>query len=383
MKNRFLVGLVFISASLTGAVLLCAAGSQPNASAQGQQAPLGPMRVDHIDADFEMDQLAPNIYAFVSNNTTHDWEDGNTTVVIGEKAVAVIDAPSTYLSKRHLAQIRKLTNKPIRYLINTHFHRDHVMGNHVFKDAYPDVIVIQQEYTAMIADRRDALAIQDLKGKNGDDQLRSLKEAAEKGVDAKGNALVGYDLERAKRSYQEFLPVYREAKGARYVPADMIFKTAMTINLGACEIELLHLGGHTPGDTAVWIPKSKVLVAGDLVIAPVPYGGPDQYLDWIASLNKLIAFNASAIVPGHGPVEFTQEYMAEERELFKALIDQAVTAVSQGKSFDEFRKNLDLSEFESKLVHGDPELQWGWDNYFVGKNGALAARAYRTAFGAL
>jgi cyclase len=382
MKNRLIFGLISIAACLTDAGFSCAANNQPNSPSQGLTG-AGPIRVNRIDVDLEMDQLAPNVYAFVANNTTHDWEDGNTTVVIGNDAVAVVDAPSSYLSKRHLAQIRKLTNKPIRYLINTHFHRDHVMGNHVYKDAYPDLIVIQQEYTAIIADRRDPLAIADLKGKGGDDQLRSLKDAAEKGVDAKGTPLTGYDLERAKRSYQEFLPVYREAKGTRYVPANMTFKTEMSINLGECEIQLLHLGGHTPGDTAVWIPKASILVAGDLVIAPVPFGGPDQYLEWIASLDKLVALNATAVVPGHGPVEFTQEYLAQERDLFKSLMDQAVTAVSQGRSFEEFKKMLDLSAFEAKFVHGDPELQWGWDNYFVGKNGALAARAYRTAFGAL
>lgn len=383
MKNRLSLGLAFIVSCLTGAGVLCAADSQPISASRWQQAVPGSMRVNHIDADFELDQLAPNIYAFVANNTTHDWEDGNTTVIIGDDGVAVVDAPSTYLSKRHLAQIQRLTDKPIRYLINTHFHRDHVMGNHVYKDAYPSVMVIQQEFTAMIADRRDPLAIADLKGKRGEDQLRTLKDAAEKGVDAKGTALAGYDLERAKRSYQEFLPIYREAQGARYVAADMTFDSSMTINLGGCEIKLMRLAGHTPGDTVVWIPKAKILVAGDLVIAPVPYGGFDQYLEWIASLDKLVSLNATAIVPGHGSVEFTPEYMLQERDLFRALMDQAVSAVNQGRSFEEFKRTLDLSEFETKFVHGDPELQWGWDNYFNGKSGALAARAYRTAYGAL
>ena len=341
------------------------------------------MHVTHVDVDLEIDQLAPNVYAFISNNTTHDWEDGNTTVIIGDDGVAVIDAPSTYLSKRHLAQIRKLTDKPVRYLINTHFHRDHVLGNHVYKDAFPSVTVIQQEYTAMIADRRDPLAIEDLKGKGGEDQLRGLKEAAEKGVDAHGVPLLGYDLERAKRSYREFLPVQREAKATRYVAADITFKTSLKINLGRCEIRLLHLAGHTPGDTAVWIPRESILISGDLVVAPVPYGGVDQYVAWIASLDELISLKASAIVPGHGAVEYNQDYMSQERELFKALMDQAVIAVNQGRSLDEFKKSLDLSAFETKFVHGDPELHWGWDNYFNNKNGALATRAYRTAFGSL
>jgi cyclase len=392
MKNRVILGL-FLAFYLTGAGPLSAAeprssarDEQPNASTidiEGRHPVTGPIHVQHLDADLEIDQLAPNVYAFVSNNTTHDWEDGNTTVIIGDTGVAVVDAPSTYLSKRHLAQIRKLTDKPIRYVINTHFHRDHVMGNHVYKDAFPDVTVIQQELTATIADRRDPLAIADLKGKAGDDILRTLKDAAEKGIDAKGTPLLGYDLERAKRSYREFLPVYRDAKTTRYVSASVTFDTSMKINLGATEIQLIHLAGHTSGDTVVWIPNAKILIAGDLVIAPVPYGGYDQYIEWIASLDELIAFKASAIVPGHGAVEFNQDYLTQERDLFRALMDQAVIAVNQGRSLDEFKKTLDLSAFEAAFVHGDPELQWGWDNYFTGKNGALAARAYRTAFGAL
>jgi cyclase len=339
--------------------------------------------VDHIDVDLEVDQLAPNVYAFISNNTTHAWEDGNTTVIIGNDSVAVVDAPSTYLSKRHLAQIRKLTDKPIRYLINTHFHRDHVMGNHVYQDAFPGVGIIQQEYTATIADRRDPLAIDELKGKAGDEHLRALKESAERGVDTDGATLSGYDLERAKRSFREFLPVHREAKATRYVPANLIFESSLTIDLGACELRVLHLSGHTRGDTVIWIPKAKVLVAGDLVIAPVPYGGYDEYPQWIASLDTLMSFEASAIVPGHGPVQFDREYMTQERALFEALMNQAVAAVNRGQSQAEFKKTLNLSAFEERFVHGDPELKWGWDNYLLGKNGDLAARAYRTAFGSL
>jgi glyoxylase-like metal-dependent hydrolase (beta-lactamase superfamily II) len=163
----------------------------------------------------------------------------------------------------------------------------------------------------------------------------------------------------------------------------MTFETSLNINLGGCELQLRHLAGHTPGDTVVWIAKQNILISGDLVIAPIPYGGYDQYVDWIAALDELIALKASAIVPGHGPVEFNQDYMSQERDLFRALMDQAVAAVNQGHSLDEFKKSLDLSAFEAKFVHGDPELQWGWDNYFNNKNGALATRAYRTAFGAL
>ncbi len=125
----------------------------------------------------------------------------------------------------------------------------------------------------------------------------------------------------------------------------------------------------------------KILITGDLVIAPVPFGGPDNYPDWISSLDKLLALNATAIVPGHGDVEFTGDYMQLERDLFASLMEQAIAAANARQSLDDFKKSLDLAPFEAKIVHGDPELKWGWDNYFYGKTAALAARAYRIARG--
>src|ERR1700722_2678141 len=145
-------------------------------------AAVAPMRIEQIDVDFKLEQLSSNVYAFISNNTTHAWEDGNTTVIIGDNGVAIVDAPTTYFSKRHLAEIRRITNKPVRYVINTHFHRDHIMGNEVYKNAFPEAVVIQQDYTAMIADRRDPAAIEDLKGAKAHDDLKALQNAAEQGV---------------------------------------------------------------------------------------------------------------------------------------------------------------------------------------------------------
>jgi cyclase len=341
-----------------------------------------PLSVQHVATNFDLVQLAPNVYAFVSNNTTHTWEDGNVTVVIGADAIAVVDAPAAYLTRAHLAQIRRLSPKPVRYLINTHFHRDHLLGDYLYKESYPAVQIVQQEITATLADRRDPAMVEALKGRHAAEQLQTLKDAAEQGRDSDGKVLSGYDLERAKRSYAEMVPVYQAAQDGRYVSADITFDSQMTLSLGGgTQLQLMHLPGHTLGDTAVWLPKERILAAGDLVIAPVPYGGPDHYPQWIASLNRLLTFDASAIVPGHGEVQFSNEYMMLQRDLLQSLMAQAVAAVSHGATLDEFKKSLDLSGFEAKLVHGDPELKWGWDNYFVGKTNALAGRAYQTASG--
>jgi len=345
----------------------------------GALAADGALETRQLAPDFRFEQIAPDVYAFISNNTTHFWEDGNTTVIVTRDGVIVVDAPTTYLSRRHLAEIRKLTNKPIRYVINTHFHRDHLMGNHVYKDAFPNVQVVQDTYTAMMADRRDP-SIMELvfKGKDGADLLAARKKEAETGLGEDGKPLTGYDLMRAKRSYAEFLPVYQAAQSARYVPADITFDDRMTITLGGTEVRLFRMEGHTRGDTVVYLPKHKILITGDLVIAPVPYGVNDLYDKWIATLDRLVSFDADTIVPGHGEVEFDKKYITQLRALNASLMAQAERAVLQHHSVEEFRKELDLSTFKAAMVGDDPEKQWGWDNYFL--DGA-AERAWAIAHG--
>ncbi len=360
------------------AILVLSGGVIADAAA----APLSaPIQVRQIAPDFRLEQIAPNVYAFISNNTTHFWEDGNTTVIITSEGVVVVDAPTTYLSKRHLAEIRKLTDKPVRYVINTHFHRDHLMGNHVYKDAFPGAQMVQDDYTAMVADLRDPAIMETVfKGKDGADLLAGQKKQAETGIGDDGKPLTGYDLMRARRSYAEFLPVYEAAQHARYVPADITFADHMTIRLGGEEIRLTRMEGHTRGDTVVYLPKEKILITGDLVIAPVPFGVLDLYDRWIATLDTLIALDADVVVPGHGEVEFDNSYMKLLRDLDRSLLDQAAKAVAQHHSAEQFKKELDLSAFKAAMVGDDPEKQWGWDNYFL--DGA-AERAWGIAHGDL
>jgi glyoxylase-like metal-dependent hydrolase (beta-lactamase superfamily II) len=342
-------------------------------------ASAAPIEARQIARDFRLEKLADNVYAFVSNNTTHFWEDGNTTVILTKDGVVVVDAPTTYLSKRHLTEIRKLTNKPVRYVITTHFHRDHLMGNHVYKDVFPGVQIVTDDYTAMMSDRRDPSIMEGVfKGKDGADLLADTKKAAETGIGEDGKLLTGYDLMRAKRSYEEFLPVYQAAQTARYVPADITYHDRMTIRLGGEEIRLMRMEGHTRGDTVVYLPKENILITGDLVIAPVPFGFSDLYDKWIASLDTLMAMHATAIVPGHGEVEFDNSYMQTLRDLNQSIMDQAIAAVAKHHSVEEFKKELDISAFHDKMVGDDAEKQWGWDNYFI--DGA-AERAWAIAHG--
>jgi len=330
-----------------------------------------------IAPDFRLEQVEANVYAFISNNTTHLVEDGNTTVIVTERGVVVVDAPSTYLSEKHLAEIRKLTTKPVTYLINTHWHQDHVFGNHVYRDAFPDLHIIAQDYTRETSDHvNPRLMTESYRAA----ALAAVRKTAEEGVGFGGKPLKGYDLEKAKRDYAEYLPVSEAARRTVYVGADMTFSDSLTLHFGDTTIKLMHFVGHTRGDTVVYLPNQNILITGDLVIAPVPYGFDDLTDSWIASLDSLMAMHAKTIIPGHGEVQFDNTYMQLEHDLLQSLMMQAKRAVTHDRTAEQFEKTLDLHEFEKKFVGGDPEKKWGWDNYFYGP---AVSRAFDIARGAL
>jgi glyoxylase-like metal-dependent hydrolase (beta-lactamase superfamily II) len=334
-----------------------------------------------IAPDFRVEQLATNVYAFISNNTTHLVEDGNTTVIITQKGVVVVDAPSTFLSEKHLAEIRKLTNKPVIYLINTHFHQDHVFGNHVYRDAFPDMRIIAQDYTKEASDHRNPQVLkQYYRGTSGAAFLEEARKEAEQGIGSDGKPLQGYDRQRAKRDYADFVPVFKAAQRTVYVGADMTFSESLTLDLGDTTIKLSHFVGHTKGDTVVFLPKQNILITGDLVIAPVPYGFDDLTDSWIVSLEKLMAMHAKMIVPGHGEVQFDNTYMQLEHDLLQSLMTQAYQAATQDETVEEFKKTVDLKDFQKKFVGNDPDKKWGWDNYFYDP---AVTRAFDVARGAL
>jgi len=332
-----------------------------------------------IAPDFRLEEIAPNIFAFVSNNTTDSCEDGNTTIIITDEGVVVVDAPSTYLSEQHLAEIRKLTNKPVVYLIDTHFHPDHVFGNHVYKDAFPGLHIIAQDYTKAEADRRNPYMLAHYQGPGGKAVQEALRKQAETGIDlATGKPLQGYDLVHAKIDYAECMPHLAAAERTRLVSPDMTYSESLTLTLGGTVIKLMHFEGHTVGDTVVYLPQRNILITGDLVIGPVPYGGDDITEKWIGSLETLMAIHASVIVPGHGEIEFDNSYMQLEHDLLSSLMAQADVAVIRDDTSEQFKKTLDLSAFKAKIVGNDPDRDWAWRNFFIGP---AADRAFDIARG--
>lgn len=236
--------------------------------------------------------------------------DPNSGVIIGDDYVMVIEAQATpRMAEDVMAKIRAVTDKPIKYLVLTHYHAVRVLG----ASAYPVKEIIMSQKTNEMVEERGA---QDWKS----------------------------EFERFPRLF----------RGHESIPGlthpSMIFEDKLTIDLGNKKVEIMHVGeGHTRGDSIVWVPDERVMFAGDLVeYGATPYCGDAQLKNWPATLQRLSDFKPKAIVPGRGEalknevecleaIQMTSEYVT-------MLYQQALLSVARGESlktcYDTLMKNM-------------------------------------------
>jgi glyoxylase-like metal-dependent hydrolase (beta-lactamase superfamily II) len=147
--------------------------------------------------------------------------------------------------------------------------------------------------------------------------------------------------------------------------------------LGKREVQVMFLGrGNTAGDAVIYVPDSKVLMTGDLVVYPVPYPFGSFFGEWIETMRKLEAIDATVIVPGHGPVMHDKKYIALNIELLEATQAQAADALKRGLTVDQAIKAADFSALRKQFVGDNPERAFGFDQGYVP---TAITRAYREA----
>lgn len=233
----------------------------------------------------------------------------NAGVVIGPTGVIVIDAlGSPALGKQLIAEIRKLTDKPIQFVIVTHYHADHIYGLQSFIDIGATVIA---------------------------------QESAKEYLNSDTAKL------RLQASRTELAPWVND--DTRLVPASKWINEDIRLSLSGIDVELIKMGpAHTPDDLAIYFPSEGVLFAGDLVFrGRIPYVGNADSLGWIKSLDKLLSRDAKVIVPGHGPasasatedLKFTRDYLVFVRK----AMEQAARDL---EPFDEAYTATDWSRYE-------------------------------------
>ena len=304
---------------------------------------------------YETVKVGEGIYALIQPESNSQLVSGNSVVVIGDGGVLVVDTGNfPTLAKRMVAQVRQLTEKPVRYIVHTHWHPDHVDGDGEFVDAFPGLTLISTGFTRQEIIEQTPKYVRGL-AERGPAYLEKLQKSLQEGKGTSGEPLT--EEERASTielidDMKVAIPEYRQAKS---VIPNLTFEQNLTLFLGKREVRVMFLGrGNTAGDAVVYLPDSKVVVTGDLVVYPTPYSFGSYPGEWIETLQKLMKIDANAIVPGHGPVMHDWEYAKMVASLIESVRRQAQAAVKQGFSLEETRKHVDLEGFRKRFAGENP-----------------------------
>jgi glyoxylase-like metal-dependent hydrolase (beta-lactamase superfamily II) len=233
----------------------------------------------------------------------------NAGFVVTPAGVVVIDAlGSPALAQRLIAEIRKVSAQPITHVIATHYHADHIYGLQVFKAAGARIIAHRAAREYLQSDTARL---------------------------------------RLQASRQELAP-WVDAQ-TRLVEADDWLEGDRTLTVGGVSMEIRHVGpSHTPEDLVVYLPRQKLLFAGDLVFrARIPFVGQADSKQWIKALDVLLGFDTTVIVPGHGPMSTSaREDMQLTRDYLVHLRTAMGTAARNLDPFEDAYKAADWTRFE-------------------------------------
>jgi glyoxylase-like metal-dependent hydrolase (beta-lactamase superfamily II) len=311
-------------------------------------------------------QVAEGVHAFIED-FGRAVVSGNIVAIVGDEAVAVVDTGHhPRLTRRIIEEIRGLTPKPVRYVVNTHWHNDHVSGNYLFEEAWPGVTFVAHAFTAQVMDKD----VRDFQGPNCAPFLKTqsqpLRDALASGKGADGQPLTEARRKRMEAFVADADAAMEDCAEFRYRGPGLTFTDRVTLRLGKRDVEVMHWGrANTAGDVVAWVPDVKVLAAGDLVVHPFPFATASYISEWAAVLKRLEATPYAAMVPGHGPVMRDRRYVAEVREVLESVMSQARAAYKPGMTAAELRARVDLKAYRQRIAGDDAMIGANFD-YMIG-----------------
>lgn len=244
-------------------------------------------QADLEEKNVSFTQLSEHAWAYTAEG------DPNTGIIIGDDAVLVADTQATpAMAADVIRRIREVTDKPIKYVVLTHYHAVRVLGASAYE---PQQILASQDTYDLIVER-------------GEQDKAS-------------------EIGRFPRLFRNV-----ETVPAGLTWPTMTFTGKMTLWLGKLEVQLLQLGrGHTKGDTVVWLPQERTLLSGDLVeFDATPYAGDAYFKDWPQTLDNIAALKPLALVPGRGAALVGEEQVQAGLAGTRAFISDLYQAVQAG-----------------------------------------------------
>jgi glyoxylase-like metal-dependent hydrolase (beta-lactamase superfamily II) len=286
-------------------------------------------------SSYKFEKIADGVYYATG---TVPGLGSNNVVIVNDADVLIVDTGTSPAAARAFVEdIKKLTDKPIRYVVNTHWHYDHTAGNQIFG---PDVQIIAADYlhqmlaTVDVLHREPYLTSQVT---NLATRVDTLNKQIAAEANAPQKAALQKDLADAQRLQQQNNEI-------KVTPPNVHYSTKMVLNRGGREIDMLFLGrGHTGGDTVVFLPKERIVCTGDLMESRLAYMGDAFFSEWITTLEALKGLDFAVDLPGHGTPFTNKSLITAYQAYLGDLVDQVTKLKSEGVSPDDAAKRVDLT----------------------------------------
>lgn len=284
-------------------------------------------------------ELAPGIFAFMTAPYGAVGLDGNSIVVLSNSGVLVFDSNGTPAAAAAvLAEIQAMTDRPVRYVVHSHWHWDHWYGAEVYKRAFPAVKLVAHERTrALMAG--PALAF----NKPGlDAQLPEYIRALEARVVAADTATpASADAAALRDALEEARFFLDQKKSVTHTLPDVTFSERLDLTLGERQVQLLNFGrGVTPGDVVMFLPRERIAAIGDLVVNPITFALSGYPTEWLRVLEKVDSLRADILVTGHGDPLRDRTLLHATMDVFRMLLKEGKSARERGLDADQAREAI-------------------------------------------
>ncbi|NVJ62476.1 MAG: MBL fold metallo-hydrolase [Gammaproteobacteria bacterium] len=300
-------------------------------------------------------ELPPYIWTKVNNKITvalkpdqHRFIDSNITVIESEKFLIIVDAYDNLQNAHALIDdINQKWEKPVKYIINTHWHSDHILANQLYQDRFDgeQIFIAHSSFKQTLSSKAQI----------------QLNEKREQWATAINNAKQKLKQDNPPENLAERIKktelALNELNSIKIVTPDIFVSDKYEIEDASFPIDVMYSGlAHTEGDLIVWLPLQKVLISGDL-FDEISFGGHGFISEWQEALNRINKLPFETVIPGHGRIQRDNQALVNLIKLLQDANNQAEIAIKKGWDKTTFMESLDLTKYYTPLSDSDELTQ--------------------------
>lgn len=299
---------------------------------------------------FTAREISPEIHLLSTPQDYFGPVVGNVSIIEQQDGYVVVDSGLTAGNGRTIVNyVKARSPKPVKAVIITHWHNDHPQGVSAIREVWPKVRIIATEETkkGMLGPELGELVglepgpqyVERVNKLNAEQQATLDKLIADP-------ATAPDRVERARKAKVDFAAFAETYSGTHVVPPTETFTTELKIDDPTTPVEIRFLGrANTAGDAVVWLPKQRVVMSGDMVVWPTPFGFFSFPGDWVQTLGRLKALNYVALIPGHGEPQTDTIYIDNLIGSIEDIRSQVGPLAKQGLSLEDVNKKVDFSRY--------------------------------------